>query len=170
MKKILKKALFAITLVLSLFICIGVFSENEMKAKIGCALAALLICPLPYLFVKLKMNGKKFALIRGIGVGIGCVVLVISIVFFADHSLDEKAAVEKAAMELEEKYQKYDAVSIKGYELKTLEETENMQIVSVKLTFNAVREGKVEKRQETYQIRYDEDTLDYIVQEGKEEK
>ena len=162
MKKILKKALFAITLVLSLFICIGVFSENEMKAKIGCALAALLICPLPYLFVKLKMNGKKFALIRGIGVGIGCVVLVISIVFFADHSLDEKAAVEKA--------QKYDAVSIKGYELKTLEETENMQIVSVKLTFNAVREGKVEKRQETYQIRYDKDTLDYIVQEGKEEK
>ena len=90
--------------------------------------------------------------------------------FFADHSLDEKAAVEKAAMELEEKYQKYDAVSIKGYELKTLEETENMQIVSVKLTFNAVREGKVEKRQETYQIRYDKDTLDYIVQEGKEEK
>ena len=56
MKKILKKALFAITLVLSLFICIGVFSENEMKAKIGCALAALLICPLPYLFVKLKMK------------------------------------------------------------------------------------------------------------------
>lgn len=45
-----------------------------------------------------------------------------------------------------------------------------MQIVSVKLTFNAVREGKVEKRQETYQIRYDKDTLDYIVQEGKEEK
>lgn len=127
----------------SLFVCIGIFVEPGIGAKIGYIFVVILLCPLPYLLFKSKVNEKGFALLRGAGIGIGLVLLVVTTVFWADHSLNEQKAIELTVSSLEEKYNDYDALSVKDYEIRTIEETEDTQYVSITLTFNAVKNWKV---------------------------
>ena len=75
------------------------------------------------------------------------VLLIVSTVFFADNSINEKMVVEKGAVYIQNKYYDYDAISIKEYDISDVDTNNSKKVVKLELIFNAEKGNKIEKKQ-----------------------
>lgn len=151
----------------SIFILFGAMIEHDILAKIIYIIAALLICPFKYILLKKVISKKYYIICRIVGLFFGLVLVVVSTVFFADMSIDEKMVVNKGIIYIENRYSKYDQVSINGYEISEVEEKGEKKILKLKMDIVAKKDSKEEKREEICYVGYNEKTLTYTFENYK---
>lgn len=167
MRKIVSIFFNGIVCLFSIFILFGAIIELNIIAKMIYILAALLICPFFYFMLKKKLVKKKYIFVKVCGFFVGFVLLILSTVFFADKSINEKMVVEKGAVYLQNKYYDYDAISIKKYDISDVNNNGSKKVVKLELVFNAAKGNKVEKKTEICYVGYNEETGDYMLEDYK---
>jgi hypothetical protein len=167
MRKILSDFFNGIGCLFSTFVLFGAIIEQNIIAKIIYILAALLICPFFYFIIKKKVIKKRYIFARVSGFFVGFILLIVSTVFFADNSINEKMVVEKGAVYIQNKYYDYDAISIKEYDISDVDTNNSKKVVKLELIFNAAKGNKIEKKTEICYVVYNEETGEYMLEDYK---
>lgn len=167
MRKIVSIFFNGIVCLFSVFILFGAIVELNIIAKIIYILAALLICPFFYFIIKKKVIKKRYIFVKASGFFVGFVLLIISTVFFADKSINEKMVVEKGTVYIQNKYYDYNVISIKKYDISDVNINGSKKVVKLELVFNAAKGNEVEKKTEVCYVGYNEETGEYMLEDYK---
>lgn len=87
--------------------------------------------------------------------------MVISIALFSDRSIDERMVLDNGLICVQNKYSKYDEISVNDYEIFDVEEKDGKKIVKLEMNITAKKDGKEEKKKESFYVGYNKETAEY---------